>query len=283
MLVVHLTADGIVLHCNPETVRVTGYLTGELVGKNFWATLFPGRLFAQVPKFIPASWSGMGGEGGGAAGGDGAAGVWGGPPPLMRDRPMTIRTRSGEERVVAFTRFEAARNGAAEGAAGEAGAGGARTLVCVGVDLTDRLLDADKADQPPPAGGDGPLGVFEAFAGAGGGGDDVVTPLAVSPPLAHGRAGRGDGGEAGDAVGQVHEFLTQVDERMAALLAAHEAGALGTVAAMAEKLKAGAAACGLLAFSARAEALHQAATRAALDPVRALVGEMAALYRPPTA
>ena len=115
MLVVHLTADGIVLHCNPETVRVTGYLTGELVGKNFWATLFPGRLFAQVPKFIPASWSGMGGEGGGAAGGDGAAGVWGGPPPLMRDRPMTIRTRSGEERVVAFTRFEAARNGAACG------------------------------------------------------------------------------------------------------------------------------------------------------------------------
>ena len=52
LLVVHLTLDGTLLHANPEVQRVTGYSEGDLLGKNFWAILFPGRLFAQVPKFV---------------------------------------------------------------------------------------------------------------------------------------------------------------------------------------------------------------------------------------
>src|SRR5438045_3131724 len=77
-LVIHITTDGIVLHCNPEACRVTGYSEQELVGKNLWGTLFPGKLFAQVPRFIslvePAS--------------------------LLKDVPMAIRTREGAERVI---------------------------------------------------------------------------------------------------------------------------------------------------------------------------------------
>ena len=119
---VHLTIDGIVLHCNPETSRITGYEESQLVGKNFWALLFPGRLFAQVPKFISST----------------------APSPLLKDTPLTIRTKGGEPRIIGFTRFihtPAAATGCFRHTA-------PRTVVCIGVDLTDRLLAADKQDQP---------------------------------------------------------------------------------------------------------------------------------------
>lgn len=200
MLVVQLTADGVVQQCNPEVSRATGYAFSELVGRNFWALLFPGRLFAQVPRFVSAV----------------------NPNPLLRDMPLTLRTKGGQERTIAWTRFFVP----AERSAGEdAGAGQAkRSLVCVGVDLTDRLLDSDKL--PNLVVGSGPT-VDEGGrpgttvqSGRESGGEVVegtfVTPLAVSPPAIN------VGEDGGQSIKDVQEHLGQVIERAASLQQTYE-------------------------------------------------------------
>jgi PAS domain S-box-containing protein len=257
-LAVCLSIDGVVLHCNPETSRITGYPPEELVGKNFWGTLFPGRLFAQVPRFmkpgaLPAT-------------------------PLLRDIPLTIRTRGGQDRIVAFTRFKV------EGAPGDSAAetSGAPCWICIGVDLTDRLMEADKADQPPASGGGGivPFGPQAGNVGAIDG--EFVTPLAISPPARVGGASEGaEGDPTGEAIRQVHEFLSQMDSRMEELQTAFAQREMQQVATLAQRLHTGAYACGLLDFSARAERLQHAATGAQLDPLNKLIAEMLALYQPP--
>lgn len=50
--VIRLTPEGVILAMNPEAERLTGYASDQIIGRNFWATLFPGKLFQQVPKFI---------------------------------------------------------------------------------------------------------------------------------------------------------------------------------------------------------------------------------------
>lgn len=109
VLVVRLSSDGMVLGVNPAVTEVTGYAPTDLIGRNWWGLLFPGKLFAQVPRFIsPTSLQG-----------------------LLRDYPMTLRTHKGDDRVVAWTRFcrELAH--------------GRKEIVLIGQDLTDRLTDAD--------------------------------------------------------------------------------------------------------------------------------------------
>src|SRR5436190_251589 len=119
-LVIHTTSDGTVLHCNPEVLRVSGFAESELLGKNAWAVLFPGKLFAQVPRFISLLE----------------------PSLLLKDVPMTIRTKEGRERVIAFSRYQHL-------SLVENTAEVARTFICVGTDITDRLLDADRDKLPP--------------------------------------------------------------------------------------------------------------------------------------
>ena len=121
-LVIHTTTDGTVLHCNPETTRVTGYEEPRTVGAKISGGFFSrGKLFAQVPKFISLL----------------------APLVLLKDIPMTIRTKAGKERVIAFSRYS---HGGIE--AGHA-ASEPRSFICVGVDLTDRLLDSDREKLPP--------------------------------------------------------------------------------------------------------------------------------------
>src|SRR6185295_1116078 len=120
-IVVHTTTDGTVLHMNPETTRVTGYEPGEMLGKNLFGILFPGKLFAQVPKFISLLE----------------------PSPLLKDIPMTIRTKAGKERIIAFSRYVHI------GPVSVFSDSAPRTFICVGVDLTDRLTDADREKLPP--------------------------------------------------------------------------------------------------------------------------------------
>lgn len=50
--VIRLTPEGVILDMNPEAESLTGYISNQIIGRNFWATLFPGKLFQQVPKFI---------------------------------------------------------------------------------------------------------------------------------------------------------------------------------------------------------------------------------------
>ena len=242
VLVIHMTTDGTVLHCNPEAVRVTGYGEAELVGKNFWGMLFPGRLFAQVPKFISAIHP---------------------VQALAKDVAMTLRTKAGQERTVAFSRFVHDLPG---GIGGGHGGEGARSVVCIGNDLTDRLLESDK----------GHLNALPADATAlGAAGDvegEVVIPLAITPaPM---------GGEhAAAAIQQVHEFLTEVEVRVASLEKAFSDGEMMSIASIAEGLHSGSHACGLLAFSTRAERLRAAALTGAAKEVVVLVNEIVGLCK----
>ena len=108
---------------------------------------------------------------------------------------------------------------------------------------------------------------------------EIVTPIAISPPVARTSDADGPTGGSGEAVRQVHEFLTQMDLRMDALQVAHAQGELAELANIAGTLSTGAHACGLLEFSARAERLHLAASAAQLEPVNRLIHEILSLYR----
>lgn len=255
MLVVRIRADGVVLQINPEATRVTGYRAEELLGHNFWAMMFPGRLFSQVPKFISAV----------------------DPSPLLRDMPMTLRTKCGTERTIAWTRF--VLNSGPEG----------KTWVCIGSDLTDRLLESDKLGNVVVTGGNAgavqdkdtgtllsPLNdigqsseenLLKPVAG------DFVQPLAISPPLLS------IGADGGQAIQDVHEFLMQVETRIGALEQAFLQGQMGHVASLSDMLRNGAHACGLLAFSSAAQRLHSAANTGALDAVTMRVQELVGMAK----
>jgi HPt (histidine-containing phosphotransfer) domain-containing protein len=111
---------------------------------------------------------------------------------------------------------------------------------------------------------------------------EFVTPLAISPPARVGGASEGaEGDPTGEAIRQVHEFLSQMDSRMEELQTAFAQREMQQVATLAQRLHTGAYACGLLDFSARAERLQHAATGAQLDPLNKLIAEMLALYQPP--
>lgn len=246
-VVVVLTSDGLVLHCNPAAERVTGFTESELRGKNFWAMLFPGRLFAQVPRFIssihPAAL-------------------------LANDVAMALKTKDGKERVVAWSRITQ------EGGA-TANATARWTMVCFGTDLTDRLnaSDAQTAargarEQETPFGpGVGNAGTVDG---------ELVMPIAISPPILPGEIGA----NGGVAIQQVHEFLTGIEERVEALETAFSLGEMGNLAGIAAGLRSGAHACGLLDFSQRAEMLHAAAARGEIEQVSSLVQQIVAMVRP---
>ncbi len=81
--IIRITPQGIVLAMNPEAESVTGYISKQLIGKNIWATMFPGKLFQQVPKFIsPAKIN-----------------------QVIRNQQMTLRTKEGAEYTMMFSRF----------------------------------------------------------------------------------------------------------------------------------------------------------------------------------
>jgi len=148
VLVVRLTADGVVISVNPESERVTGYTNKDLQGKNWWGLMFPGKLFAQVPKFTSPAQAGK----------------------FTRDYPLAMRTASGQVRVVAWTRFSRLESST-----------GQVEMVCLGVDITDRLLDADReATAAEPIDLES-LGECPTLPDDGTG---FVEPLAVSPPAA---------------------------------------------------------------------------------------------------
>ncbi len=251
-LVVHLTVDGIVLHCNPMTTAITGFPETYLVGRNFWAVMFPGKLFAQVPRFISPI----------------AA------TPLLSDTPMTLKRRDGAERIVAFTRFVHAP-------CGDPSDSGLKTMVCIGVDLTDRLTNADREKTAPGQNDPGSLGPQVGNGGTIDG--EVVTPIAISPPspIYTSTSGGGATEASAEAIRQAHEHLAQIDARMAALLEAVKRGDAGALSAVSRGLESGGRSGGALDFSARALALEHAAALCDAAPLQAMIGEMlAALYQP---
>jgi len=257
-LVIHVTTDGVVLHCNPETSRVTGYEEGELLGRNLWTLLFPGKLFAQVPRFISLV----------------------NPSPLIKDVPMTIRTRRGDERVIAWTRYiygagmtEAM---SANDPPGEVG-GGPRSFICVGVDLTDRLLDAERAQVPSPertVNNSSDVMAFGPHIGNAGAIDsEIVTPIAISPRAI---------GAGPCPIEQVRDGLAQVETHMGCVQGAYADGELRTLKVLSESLQQAQTPEGRMAFRLVALENEQQlrGCARALGTIRARVDELLALYRP---
>jgi hypothetical protein len=229
-------------------MRVTGYSEGEMLGQNFWALLFPGRLFAQVPRFISAVHP---------------AGL------LASDVAMVIKTKLGQERVVAWSRINQESAGMNVPGPTES----APAIICFGTDLTDRLNAADAETAAGSVRKDDPVTGPENALPVDG---DIVTPLAISPPILSGDAS----GNPLAAIQQVHEFLTGIEERVEALETAFSQGEMANLAGIAAGLRSGAHACGLLTFSTRAEQLHAAASRGALEQVSTLVHQIVGMVKP---
>jgi PAS domain S-box-containing protein len=245
-LVLHVTSDGIVLHCNPETCRVTGYAENELVGRNLWALLFPGRLFAQVPRFISLLE----------------------PSPLLKDVPMTIRTRFGAERIIGFSRY--LHNNANAAVTPEQTP--LRSFICIGVDLTDRLLDSDRVHGPDtaqpsaqPAGT--PFGPNIGNAGAID--SEIVTPIAISPrPLKTSGA---------CPIEQVREALARAETHSHCLQTAFAQEMLHTLAAYQISARTHPSA---FRFFAENDRQHLAACTRSLGVICVRVDEVLAIHRP---
>jgi PAS domain S-box-containing protein len=251
LLVIHVTTDGVVLHCNPETCRVTGYEEGELAGKNLWATLFPGKLFAQVPRFISLM----------------------SPSPLLKDVPMTIRTKSGVERVIGFSRHMYADVNQAQPANSAS-----RSFICIGVDLTDRLLDAERAQLPQasdePESGTGMKAFGPHIGNAGAIDGEIVTPIAISP--------RPPGTTGPCPIEQVREGLARVETHIHCVRGAFDEGEMQTLASFAGVLHGGATRENRMGYEmvALGHDLHLRACAHTLGTIRARVDELLALHRP---
>jgi hypothetical protein len=183
---------------------------------------------------------------------------------------MVIKTKDGQERVVAWSRINQERAGLNVPGPTES----APAIICFGTDLTDRLNAADAetaAGNVRKPGEDFNKGAEAAPPVDG----DIVTPLAISPPIL-----AGDNGNPLAAIQQVHEFLTSIEERVEALETAFSQGEMGHLAGIAAGLRMGAHACGLLSFSTRAEQLHVAASRGALEQVSTLVHQIVTMVKP---
>jgi PAS domain S-box-containing protein len=79
-LVVGLSPDGITRFTNPAVEKTTGYSSGELIGKNWWSTLFPEKSEKQVEQLRQLKSKGP-----------------------VRNVELELFTRSGETRVVTWS------------------------------------------------------------------------------------------------------------------------------------------------------------------------------------
>ena len=131
------------------------------------------------------------------------------------------------------------------------------SLVCVGKDLTDRLMDADNAGQPE---------VEERGVEMGGIEGEFVTPLAVSPPVPP--SGEGHVG----AVEKVHEFLAGLEGRVGAIVEAGTGVVLGGVDVLRTLGGRGDA-----VWAGRMEALRQEAARGQVEAVREMIRQVGGL------
>ncbi|MFQ5483324.1 MAG: PAS domain S-box protein, partial [Nitrospinaceae bacterium] len=82
-LVVSMTLDGTTRSVNPAVERTTGYTPAQLIGKNWWRTLFPGHQYRQVEQLFQDM-----------------------KEEPVRNRELVMTIRSGEQRVVAWSTIQ---------------------------------------------------------------------------------------------------------------------------------------------------------------------------------
>ncbi|MGE3973536.1 MAG: ATP-binding protein [Bdellovibrionales bacterium] len=78
-LVVGINPDGTTRFVNPAIENLTGYKKEELIGKNWWATFYPGEEYAQVERLFKDFEKGA-----------------------VRDYAMTLTTKDGGKKIVAW-------------------------------------------------------------------------------------------------------------------------------------------------------------------------------------
>lgn len=146
--VIRLTPEGVILALNPEAESLTGYMSNQIIGRNFWATMFPGKLFQQVPKFISNSKMAQ----------------------TIRNQQMTLRRRDASECTLLLSRFlhQAEEN--------------RKELVIVAIDPPAELkavatTQIEEALPPDPKPGEESPVIASASVPVG----EFVTPIAASP------------------------------------------------------------------------------------------------------
>ena len=78
-IVCGVAPEGRTTFVNPAGERITGYAANELIGKNWWHTLYPGSEYGQVDQLLRDFEQGN-----------------------VRDYEMTLTTRSGEKRAISW-------------------------------------------------------------------------------------------------------------------------------------------------------------------------------------
>ena len=114
MFIVGLDEDGVVKHINRAGCEISGYSAEELLGKNFWETLFPDHYRSQVDRLFQRYNSNH----------------------ILKDYETTIKRQDGEERILSWTsvnRHIAGRND--------------KEIIGVGVDITALKRSQEELEQ----------------------------------------------------------------------------------------------------------------------------------------
>ncbi|MFP4249770.1 MAG: PAS domain S-box protein, partial [Armatimonadota bacterium] len=110
MIMAEISPEGVVSAIYGDAEELLGWSAGELVGRDWWGTLFPGELAEQIRDVLGAMRSG----------GD------------LEDRALELRTKSGEERVFSWSTSNV-RTADRE----------LLSILMVGVDITDRAREEE--------------------------------------------------------------------------------------------------------------------------------------------
>jgi hypothetical protein len=188
--------------------------------------------------------------------------------------PMTIRTKSGRERIIAFSRYLHV------GPVSVFSDSAPRTFICVGVDLTDRLTDADRDKLPPSFITESELEELAPFGphvGNGGAIDgEFVTPIAISPkaPL------RDKTTQVPCPLQQTRDALARVETHIDCVRKALTEGETHTLGVLSAAAPTSLTTRSAFQFMARGEWLHTQMTGSTMGVIRARVDELLTLYRP---
>lgn len=106
ILILGVTRDGTTVFANPAVKKITGYAPGDLLGKNCWKTLYPGKEYPQAVRLLKNLEKGE-----------------------IRDYAMTLTTRTGEKRHISWDSVNVydSKNRL-------------QMVICVGRDITESLI-----------------------------------------------------------------------------------------------------------------------------------------------
>ena len=112
-IICRVAMDGTTLFLNSEGEKITGYSSAELVGKNWWQTIYPGEAYSQVERLLCDYQVGD-----------------------LRDYEMMLLTKEGEKRTVSWNLIRQDEEKAKTG-----------IMIGFGIDITQRKATEKALDQ----------------------------------------------------------------------------------------------------------------------------------------